>query len=148
MTAIPKALRVYIVEDSAIILKLLNAAVESAGAELVGISDNAQQAIRDLPRLQPDLLLLDIALRSGTGFDVLKALQAAGNAAPATKIVLTNYATTAYRDNSFRLGATHFFDKSSEGSRAMELISKMAANRQPPKVKARKPVAREPDNPH
>ena len=55
MTAFPKALRVYIVEDSAIILKLLNAAVESAGAELVGISDNAQQAIRDLPRLQPDL---------------------------------------------------------------------------------------------
>jgi DNA-binding NarL/FixJ family response regulator len=147
MTLIPPGLRVYIVEDSAILLNLLVAVVESADAEVVGTSDNAERAIRELPGLKADLILLDIALRSGTGFDVLRALQSCGNAAPVSRVVLTNYTTTEYRRNSFRLGATHFFDKSSECSHAIALITKLAAARRTGRARADR-EQREPNGHH
>ena len=57
MADTPGALHVYMIEDSPVFSRLLAAAVESAGAELVGHSDNAQQAIADLSRLDADLIL-------------------------------------------------------------------------------------------
>jgi DNA-binding NarL/FixJ family response regulator len=126
-------LRVYIVEDSPVILGMLVTAVNSTGAKLIGSSDNAPQAIREVANLKPHLILIDMALRSGTGFDVLKALPESSYAT--TKIVLTNYATAEYRDHSFRLGATHFFDKSSEVELVMRLITEMAAQRLTPNAK-------------
>ena len=122
-------LRVYIVEDSAIFRKLLVTAVEAAGGDLIGTSENAQQAILELQNLHPDLVLLDIALSAGSGFDVLRAIQARGFAQAATKVVLTNYVTAENRELSFLLGASHFFDKSTEGWQALELINRMAAER-------------------
>lgn len=114
MSDAPGMLTVYIVEDSAIILRVLSAAVESAGAELAGHSDNASQAIADLSGLEPDLILLDMALRAGTGRDVLRALQQGGHARASVKVVLTNHSTPEHRKRSLRLGATYLLDKSSE----------------------------------
>ena len=96
MEEIPKPLHVYVVEDSPIIRRLLASTIEAAGAELVGSSGSARAAIADLAQLQPDLVLIDISLDSGNGFDVLRALQE-GNLAPsAIKVVLTNHATAEY----------------------------------------------------
>ena len=135
----PQPLKVYIVEDSAIILRLLSGAVEAAGADLVGQSDNAESAILELSQLTPDLVLIDIALRSGSGFDVLEALQARHYASVAVKVVFTNHATAEHRERSFQLGATHFFDKSSDGRLALEMIAKMAANKRGAAVASRFP---------
>ena len=121
-----KPLLVYIVEDSTIMLRLLTGAVEAARAELLGHSDNAPQAIAELSRLEPDLILVDMALRAGSGLDVLNALQQGGFARRAVKVVLTNHATDEHRSRSLKLGATHFLDKSSEGWQALEIITKMA----------------------
>ena len=74
MQEIPKPLQVYVVEDSPIIRRLLASTIEAAGAELVGFSANALAAIADLGALEPDLILIDISLDSGSGFDVLRAL--------------------------------------------------------------------------
>jgi CheY-like chemotaxis protein len=126
VTDAPSVLTVYIVEDSPIILRLLTRAVESAGAELVGHSNSAGQAIADLSTLEPDLILLDMVLSAGSGLDVLGALQERGCALASAKVVFTNHATPEHRARSFALGATHFLDKSSEGWQALELISRMA----------------------
>ena len=64
-----KPLQVYVVEDSEIVLRLLTSAVESAGGELMGAADNAQQAIDELRELKPHLILIDLVLASGSGFD-------------------------------------------------------------------------------
>jgi DNA-binding NarL/FixJ family response regulator len=121
-----KLLQVYVVEDSPIILRLLTATIEAAGAELVGHSPTAQQALVDLAALQPDLILVDISLSSGNGFDVLKTLQERGIVPSAMKVVLTNHANAEYEDLSYRLGADKFFDKASGTSKALALISTLA----------------------
>lgn len=147
MSNVPKALQVYIIEDSPILLSLFVAETQAAGAVVIGSSDDAQRAIAELSHLQPDLILTDIALTSGTAFDVLRALQAGGLARTAIKVVITNYATTEYREESFRLGAAHFFDKSTEGWLAIDLIKQMAAARRSPGASA-DPEWREPNNHH
>src|SRR6266481_2214864 len=100
MSEAPKPLQVYVVEDSPIMQRLLASAIETAGAELSGSSGDAQTAIGDLFALQPDLILIDISLASGSGFDVLKALQDHSLVPTAMKVVLTNHANAEYRDLS------------------------------------------------
>ena len=124
---ITKPLQVYIVEDSPIVEQLLASEVERAGAEVSGSSADAQAAIGDVFALQPDLILIDIGLASGSGFDVLKTLQDHSLAPAAIKVVLTNYANAEYRNRSVRLGADRFFDKTFETAQALALIDTVAA---------------------
>jgi len=120
-------LQVFIVEDSPLVRDRLDAAVVAAGGIVVGHSEAANDAIAGLATAQPDLIIIDIQLRAGTGFEVLSALQTTAGESSATKIVLTNLASAEYRDRSFQLGADAFFDKSSETSQLLELIHKLAA---------------------
>jgi len=129
MNEILKPLQVYIVEDSTILRRLLASTIEAAGAELVGSSAGAQSAIADLSTLQPDLILIDIRLNSGSGFDVLRALQEQKLVPAAIKVVLTNFASAENENLSLRLGANRFFDKSSETSQVLALINVLAAER-------------------
>ena len=129
MDRLPKSLRVYIVEDSAIIRRLLVSTIEAAGATLLGQSIDAKTAIADLSVLQPDLILIDITLESGTGFDVLRALQEGGLAPNAIKAVLTNHADSRYEQLSASLGAHRFLSKFSEMSQALALIHALAAEK-------------------
>ena len=140
MQEIPKPLQVYVVEDSPIIRRLLASTVEAAGAELVGYSADALTAIADLGALQPDLILIDISLDSGSGFDVLRALQERNLALSAIKVVLTNHANPEYQNLSLSLGADSFFDKASETSQVLALINALAAE------KRRRGSRRDPDN--
>ena len=129
MNEMSKPLQVYIVEDSPIIQRLLASAITAAGAEPVGCSADAQTAIADLFALQPDLILIDIGLASGSGFDVLETLQDHSLVPEAVKVVLTNHADTEYENLSRRLGADRFFDKSSATWQAVALIHGLAAER-------------------
>ena len=125
----PEPLQVYLVEDSPIIQRLVTSAIVAAGAKLSGCSADAQTAIADLFTLQPDLILIDIRLASGSGFDVLKTLQEHSLVPGAIKVVLTNHANAEYKNLSLRLGADRFFDKSSETWEALALISALAGER-------------------
>jgi len=129
MSEISKLLQVYIVEDSPIIRRLLASTIEAAGAELVGSSAGAQSAIAELSMLRPDLIVVDISLNSGSGFDVLRALQEQKLVPAAIKVVLTNFASAENENLSLRLGANRFFDKSSETSQVLALINVLAAER-------------------
>ena len=129
MTEASSALHVYMIEDSPIFSRLLAAAVVSVGGELVGHSDNAEQAIADLSHVDADLILVDVTLESGNGFEVLEALQRSGKARTATKVVLTNHTAAEVGGLSYSLGATYFYEKEHDSWRVLELISKMAASK-------------------
>ena len=129
MRELLKPLQVYIVEDSPIIRRLLESTIEAAGAALVGYSDEAASAIADLSVLRPDLILIDLSLKSGSGFDVLDALRTLDPRPSAIKVVLTNHASEQFRSLSFRLGANGFFDKGSETSQVLALINALAAEK-------------------
>ena len=108
-------LRVFLVEDSPTIRHNLAAALEElAPVQIVGWAEEAGIAVAELQRQPPpcDLAIVDISLRSGSGLDVLRALQQANSSLH--RVVLTNYAVTRLRDDCLALGAERVFDKSTD----------------------------------
>ena len=120
-----RRLRVYLVEDSTIIVGLLRdlLAVDPT-VEVVGESTNAKKAIADITTLVPDVAVVDIALEDSSGFDVLKAIGKIDAEARPLRIVLSNFATDRYRAEAARLGANYYFDKNGE---ILELLKTLTA---------------------
>jgi len=118
-------LRVYLVEDSAPIRERLEEMIAEAGATTVGHASGAAAAIQGILELQPELVILDVQLADGSGFDVLRAVHPR---APGTDIyLLSNFAAFPYRDLAQRLGAKGYFDKSHEFERMREIVAQRAA---------------------
>ena len=118
-------LRVFIVEDSAIVRERLEEMVSGvAGARTVGHASGADDAVREILAGKPDVVVLDLKLAQGSGFDVLRALR--GRAPETDVYMLSNFATEPYRRLAAQLGAREFFDKSSEFGRVREIIAARA----------------------
>lgn len=119
-------LTIYIVEDSpAVMERLVEAVVDIPHARVVGSADAVKAAIDGVRTAKPRVLILDIQLRGGSGFQVLKQLRATGLCRPETVIVVTNYPSDDYRNASRECGADHFFDKASEFHKVREILLQM-----------------------
>jgi DNA-binding NarL/FixJ family response regulator len=119
-------MKVFLVEDAPLLRERLEALIASIpGSRTVGHAAGAQDAVRGILAESPDAVVLDIHLAEGNGFDVLRALRAAGFAAAV--YVLTNFPTEPYRRKAESLGARGFFDKSSEFDRLREALAAQAA---------------------
>ena len=118
---------IYLVEDSAPVRERLAAMLASIpGTQVVGHAAGAREAISDILAKQPDVVLCDLNLKDGTGFEVLRALKAS---APAIECyMLSNFSTQPYRRLAAELGADDFFDKSTEFERVRDLVAKRAAS--------------------
>jgi DNA-binding NarL/FixJ family response regulator len=104
-------MKVFLVEDAPLLRERLAALIESIGAITVGHAEGAQEAIRGIRAASPDAVVLDLHLKEGNGFDVLRAL---GKCSDIAFYVLTNHPAEGYRASAERLGARGFYDKSSE----------------------------------
>jgi two-component system, OmpR family, response regulator len=119
-------IRVFLVEDSPFVRERLVESLTIAGAvEVVGQADSEAQAVAALRSTPWDALILDLELRQGNGFGVLRAI---GQERPAGAkvIVLTNYAVEPMRRASVALGADFVFDKMRESQRVREVLNAMA----------------------
>ena len=127
LRALPQAeLTIYIVEDSEAVKERLIESVEDIpNARVVGSADAVNDALEGMRALQPRVLILDIQLRGGSGFRLLKLMRAAGMMRPETIIVVTNYPSDDYRTASRECGADHFFDKASEFHKVREVLLEM-----------------------
>ena len=118
--------RVYVVEDSRIIRNLLIELIDTTGATVIGYADTASAAIADITALRPDVVTIDLSLKSGSGFDVLDAL-AINNEANPLRIVLTNYTTDAHRAAAKGLDAQYFFDKATQIREMLSVLASLEA---------------------
>jgi DNA-binding NarL/FixJ family response regulator len=120
-------LRVFVAEDSPLILERLEAMIALAGADQVGCASRVEAAIRGILSARPELVILDVQLADGTGFDVLRAIR---EQAPEIDIYLfSNFAAYPYRQLAERLGARGFFDKSREFESMRDVVAQRAAAR-------------------
>jgi two-component system, OmpR family, response regulator len=124
--AIPTRLRVLLVEDSPLVAARLGEVIRQLpDVELIGIADCQADAESALARESPDVMLLDLCLRQGTGFGVLRA-QRDSDHRPTT-VVLTNYSLPDYRRTAEALGARWFLDKAADSERLPQILSALAA---------------------
>lgn len=117
-------LRVLLVEDSTVLTERLAEAIgQIAGVELVATADTESTAVAAAKRENPDVIILDLHLKKGTGFGVMRAL--AGGPNKPHIVVLTNYDLPEYKNAAMALGATHFLDKARDYGRLADVLQEI-----------------------
>jgi two-component system OmpR family response regulator len=120
-------LSVLLVEDSRVLAERLRETLLSVpGVQLAGTVDSEADAVALLQRQAVDVVLLDLHLRQGTGFGVLRAIPT-DQVRRTVVIVLTNYDLAEYRRAAAALGARHFLDKLRDFDRLPILLQQIGA---------------------
>jgi two-component system, OmpR family, response regulator len=121
-------LQVLLVEDSTVICNLIANIINNvAGVSVAESVGSEADAIEAVNHGNVDVVILDLQLRSGTGFGVLRAMRRMAKRPDV--VVLTNFALGTYRESALALGARHFLDKSRDYERLPGILTELAAAR-------------------
>lgn len=116
-----KSVRTLIADDHALVRAGIRALVEKiTGVTVVGEAGKGSEAIELINDLQPDLVLLDITMPDGSGFDVLLHVQK--NFPAIRVIVLTVHEAGEYAIRALREGAAGFLPKSAASTELEQAI--------------------------
>jgi two-component system chemotaxis response regulator CheY len=104
-------MKVLIVDDSEMLqTRLQNALIKIDKSIELTQAHNCEQAMDLFSPLNPDRVILDIALPDGSGINLLKKFR---ERYPDVEVfILTNYPTPEFKKSCLALGAKQFFDKS------------------------------------
>jgi DNA-binding NarL/FixJ family response regulator len=125
-----RVVTILIADDSQLIRENLSKLIESSPVHArILTAPEVHSAIIALQRDEVDVLILDIQMPGGTGFEVLAYMKSM-ESRPYT-IVLTNYAGPRLRDRSMELGADRFFDKSNEYEELIDVLEELDGDMSP-----------------
>lgn len=126
MTGARPELRVLLVEDSPVIRGLITAIINDVpGVKVAESVESERDAVEAIGRLGVQVVILDLQLRKGTGFGVLRALRDMPE--KPIVVVLTNFALRSYRETALALGARDFLDKSRDYDRLPAILTEIAS---------------------
>ena len=121
--------KVLIVEDSPIFRERMAALIaDLRNVAIVGLAGDGFQAQALFRRHQPDAVVLDIQLPGINGMDLLAKFKR--EKPTCAVMVLTTYAFKEVRERCIALGADHFFDKSTEFERVIEVLGTFQPRRE------------------
>jgi len=100
--------RLLVVDDEPTILHLLSGSLRFAGYEVVTAASGTE-AVRAAVSARPDLILLDVMMPDGDGFEVVRRLRATGRDVPV--IFLTARDEVPDRVTGFALGGDDYVTK-------------------------------------
>jgi DNA-binding NarL/FixJ family response regulator len=110
--------RVVIVDDHAPFRASARRLLELEGWTVVGEAADAESAVATVERVRPDLVLLDIALPDGTGFDVAKRL----TGGPARVVLVSSRDPADFGGRVQRSGAVGFIAKDKLSGAALPAV--------------------------
>jgi two-component system OmpR family response regulator len=116
--------KLLLVEDSSVLADRVAEIIgEIAEIDLVAVVDSESAALSELKRRRIQILVLDLHLKDGSGFGILRAV----NSAPERPyiLVLTNHDSAAYESRAIELGASAFLDKARDFDRLPEILKEI-----------------------
>jgi two-component system OmpR family response regulator len=120
-------LKVLIADDSPPVAEMLKELLEDPGrVEVVGWADTQQAVIEAVLRDPPDVVILDLQLRTGTGTEVIRALRAEAALAAVKILVTSNHVSPQLRAGCLELGADGYFDKVKELGVLVDAVAALA----------------------
>jgi DNA-binding NarL/FixJ family response regulator len=100
------AIRIYIVEDHPVMRRTLVEYLDgSPGMEICGTAASVQEALDEIPASNASVLLVDLSLPNGSGFDLLRGTRGLPGL---HSIVLTGQEDPSHVDRAFQAGARGF----------------------------------------
>ena len=101
-------IRALLVDDHQIVRSGVRKVLEATGRiEVVGEAAGVAEALERAGLLRPDVVVLDLTLRDGSGLDAIAELRAAG----ARVVILSMQDEPAYARKAFELGAQGYVVK-------------------------------------
>lgn len=114
-------MNIFIVEDSEIVRERIQSMLSDIpGVAVIGYAGDELDAIENINVLLPDVVTLDLNLKSGSGINVLNVIKK--NHPEIKVIVLTNDDDRIYEERCMRAGADLFFDKTFQFSRVYSAL--------------------------
>ena len=108
-------LRVLIADDSAAVAEMLTELIAEPGRiEVVGVADSEVSAMESIRESKPDVVVLDLQLKDGSGTNVIKAVRADPELATVHIVVTSNHTSPQLKAGCLELGAERYFDKVKE----------------------------------
>ena len=105
-------LRVFIADDSKPVSDMLTELISDAGRiEVIGVGDSEGTAIEAIRRLKPDVVVLDLQLKTGSGTNVIRAVRADPGLAATCLLVTSNHVSSQMKAGCIQLGADDYYDK-------------------------------------
>lgn len=106
-------MKLFIADGSALgSAKLITLLSDVDNLEITGFTQDSFVALESIRKNTPEVLILDIEMRGGSGLNLLRQLR---EEFPSLKIIVTsNSSTEQYRNKCKQYGADFFFDKSTE----------------------------------
>lgn len=121
-------MRLLIIDDSEILRKSITKLLEPYfGKGNIYKVDSVGNGFKCLLERCYDVIVIDIQLPDGSGFDILEFIKR-NNISAGLKIVLTNYPNEKFNNKSSELGADYFFDKSTEFNRIIDVCKELCVS--------------------
>lgn len=126
-----KPVRVLLVDDHALIRRgLCQLLGEDPDVDVVGEAADAAGAMDAIRRLQPQVVVLDIALGGRDGLDVLQQVRSEERQTPGTRrtgiIMLSVYGETSFALRAIRSGADAYLNKGCAPAELQQAIKRVA----------------------
>jgi DNA-binding NarL/FixJ family response regulator len=103
--------KTLIVEDNQAFRQSLSAMLNSRFPDMMLVEvDSGDEALKQMDKLQPDLVFMDVKLPNANGLDLTKIIKA--GPIETTVAVMTSSDLPEYRHAAFQSGASYFVSKS------------------------------------
>lgn len=98
-------------EDSTLLRTQIVRALEETGVlTVIGFATRADVALQEIAAIRPDVLVVDLQLEQGTGWDVIEGSEGIAG----RTMILTNHGSEQFRAVAKERGIREFYDKTSE----------------------------------
>ena len=116
--------KIYLLDDHPIVLEGLSKVINAQeDMQVIGSSDDATNALAQIPKLKPDLIVLDITLKDRSGVDMIKKIKAS---TPAVQVlVYSMHDENVYAERCLRAGAMGYLMKGEGGARVVQGIKQI-----------------------
>lgn len=118
-------MKILIVDDHTVVRDGVRRLVESLPVEAIAEAESPSEALAAFRRFRPDVTVLDINLKNGSGLDVLRRLRADDRSARI--VVFSMYSDLVYAASARREGALGYVSKSAPSDELLLAIEKAFA---------------------
>jgi DNA-binding NarL/FixJ family response regulator len=117
--------KIYILDDHPIVIEGLKKLIDSQeDMQVIGASEDANTAVSQIPKLKPEIVIIDVTLKDRSGVDLIKKLKASH---PNMHfIVYSMHDENVYAERCLRAGAMGYVMKGEPSARVLQGIRQIA----------------------
>lgn len=127
MSGLISKTRVLIVDDHPMMREGLTARITAQpGWEVCGVAATEDDGVRLISEVCPDLVLIDISLKSGNGIDLIKRIRSKNSCVKF--LAISAYKEALYAERALRAGAMGYLNKQETNEKLIEAMSLVLRN--------------------